>query len=296
MTIKRTKRAAATKSRTDEFGAESRGQTLNYLPEALTLVTEKDHPLYDERVDLPVDSALVRSIMSRGVIEPIVIRRNGTDPKGFAIVEVIDGRQRVKACLQANVELAAVGKDPAMVPAVLRRTDDAGANEDMIATNEIRRADDVVTRAEKLQRYLQRVPDERRAKVAFGIKSREMEKLLAVLAFSQPLKDALRAGQITMIIARLIGAMPTQRQETALQQVLSAGGGKGRGEAAKQAAAKATGTKPQVPRMRTQAACLKALDNVACMPRDDYQKGVLDALEWFMGTKNAAWAAQEKKS
>jgi ParB family chromosome partitioning protein len=47
------------------YGAEGRGDVLNFKPEMLSVITDPKHPLYDERIELPVDEAMVLSIMRR---------------------------------------------------------------------------------------------------------------------------------------------------------------------------------------------------------------------------------------
>lgn len=288
-------------NRTEVFRAQSRGDVYWYDPADLTLIDDPAHPLFDERVNLPVSERLVRSIMNEGIIEPIVIRRNGTSRKGLAIIEVVDGRQRVRATIEANRRLAEAGSDqPAIqVPAIVRKADDDRALTAMISANEIRRDDDVVTRAEKLARYLSRGYDEKAAKLAFGVSTRELQKLLAVIDMSPPLKQALRDRQVTMEIARTIAELPSQEQQDALASVLAGGGGKGRGEAAKLAAEKAAEKAGKRPKPKLKARPPKlvsmAVDNASCLPTGDYRRGVLDALDWVLGRKDVAWAAEHKK-
>jgi hypothetical protein len=97
-----------------------RGNLFLVPPEDITIIgldTEDgpEHPLFDERVLLPVDEALARNIAIHGVIEPVVIRKNGDD-----VIEVIDGRQRVRSARLANERLEAEGKEPVLVPVVRR--------------------------------------------------------------------------------------------------------------------------------------------------------------------------------
>lgn len=66
--------------------------------ERLIVVTDKNHRLYDDRVELPVSEAMVDSISDPliGIIEPVIVRNNGGK------YEVVDGRQRVKAAREAQ--------------------------------------------------------------------------------------------------------------------------------------------------------------------------------------------------
>jgi ParB family chromosome partitioning protein len=121
----------------------SRSNIYNVDPSSLVLVTDKKHALYDERVHLPVDEGMVRSIVAKGVIQPITIRKNGM------LFEVVQGRQRVKNAIEANKRITAEGGTPIKVPAVIRNESDGAAAGTNNVTNYVLQADDVITKAEK---------------------------------------------------------------------------------------------------------------------------------------------------
>ena len=73
-------------------------------PSLLTIVIDPKHPLYDERARAPIDEVMVASIMHYGVGEPVVCRRNGN------LIEVIDGRQRVKNAIEAKQQAFRLGQ------------------------------------------------------------------------------------------------------------------------------------------------------------------------------------------
>lgn len=139
------------KSSKAAYGAESGGNTLNFKPENLVLVEAKDHPLYDERIHLPLDEATVRNIMHFGVKVPILVKKDTETGQ----VMVVDGRQRVRHAIEANKRLAEQGRPLLEVPAIVVR----GSNEDAfdltIITNEIRQNDTPLVRAGKMAKMLQ---------------------------------------------------------------------------------------------------------------------------------------------
>lgn len=47
------------------YGASGKTNVLTFEPENLHLVTDKTHPLYDERIHLPISEAMVLNIMDR---------------------------------------------------------------------------------------------------------------------------------------------------------------------------------------------------------------------------------------
>ncbi|MGK3285919.1 hypothetical protein ACSLOY_28170, partial [Klebsiella pneumoniae] len=46
-------------------GASGKTNVLTFEPENLHLVTDKTHPLYDERIHLPISEAMVLNIMDQ---------------------------------------------------------------------------------------------------------------------------------------------------------------------------------------------------------------------------------------
>ncbi|HBR4392930.1 TPA: hypothetical protein L9V35_004556 [Klebsiella pneumoniae] len=83
------------------YGASGKTNVLTFEPESLHLVTDKTHPLYDERVHLPIDEGMVLNIKELGVLEPIIVWK---DPE-TGLTCVVVGRQRVKHTLEAKPRL-----------------------------------------------------------------------------------------------------------------------------------------------------------------------------------------------
>ena len=65
------------------YGASGKTNVLTFEPENLHLVTDKTHPLYDERVHLPIDEGMVLNIKELGVLEPIIVWK---DPDRKSVV------------------------------------------------------------------------------------------------------------------------------------------------------------------------------------------------------------------
>ena len=95
------------KNSIDVYGASGKTNVLNFEPENLHLVTDKTHPLYDERVHLPIEEGMVLNIAELGVLEPIIVWK---DPE-TGLSCVVDGRQRVRHTLEANKRLLKEGKE-----------------------------------------------------------------------------------------------------------------------------------------------------------------------------------------
>jgi ParB family chromosome partitioning protein len=56
------------KNSIDAYGASGKTNVLMFEPEKLHLVTDKTHPLYDERIHLPISEAMVLNIMEQGYL------------------------------------------------------------------------------------------------------------------------------------------------------------------------------------------------------------------------------------
>ncbi len=135
------------KNSIDVYGASGKTNVLNFEPENLHLVTDKTHPLYDERVHLPIEEGMVLNIAELGVLEPIIVWK---DPE-LGLTCVVVGRQRVKHTLEANKLRLKEGKDPLLVPGVVKRGSANQMAKYMVSENEIRRPDTPLGRAKKCQ-------------------------------------------------------------------------------------------------------------------------------------------------
>ena len=280
-------------SRAESNGAEKKGDIYFFKPEALTMITDKSSPLYDERIDMPLDPDLVASVMAFGIIEPIVVRKDGEDNKGRPVIQVIDGRQRVRAQLAANELLMAERQEPGRVPAVFRRCNGEEAMAVMITANEIRVDDDPITRARKLQRFLERGHTEQEACTAFGIDTRVMRNMLALLSCSAKVRDAIMRSRITLSVARDLAELPEAEQDAKLAE-LEGKGATGPRNAQATAEVRALkgerGRKRKAPEYRARPASkiaplFKALEGRRL---DPMQKGIMLALRWVLKQEDAS--------
>ena len=202
------------------FGAIGRDELLLFSPDDLVIVNDKDHPLYDERAFLQPEERLIESIMKVGVLEPIIVRKNGEDKTGKPIVEVVDGRQRVKAASIANARIREVGGEEVRVPAVRKRGDGGDLLGIMITTNEIRKADPPLIKAKKVQRYLDLGRTMEEAAVTFGATTATLKSYLALLDCHPNVVKAIEAGRIGITHAKKLSAMPQEEQTAELTKLL----------------------------------------------------------------------------
>lgn len=209
------------------WAADGRDDLFKFAPEKLVIVTDKSHPLYDERVDLPLDEALVRNIMFRGVIEPIVVRLNGKREDGSAVVEVVDGRQRVRATIEANKRLAEEGKPTILVPGVRRRGEAADFAGVMISANELRKSDSPLIKARKLERFLATGRDEEEAAITFGVSVQTIKNMLKLLELHPTVQKAVEKNNLPASVAKELSDLPQEQQPAALEKLIESGNVKG---------------------------------------------------------------------
>ena len=165
------------KNSIDAYGASGKSNVLFFEPESLHLVTDKTHPLYDERIHLPINEPMVLNIMDQGVLEPIIVWKDPETGRSC----VVDGRQRVRHTIEANKRLAKEGKPLLMVPAVTKRGSAVRMAQAMVSANEIRQADTPLGRAKKMADALERGHDEQDLSLMFGCSVQTVRATLSLL-------------------------------------------------------------------------------------------------------------------
>lgn len=178
-----------------------------------------EHPLYDERVKMPLDEGLVRNIMIHGILQAISVRKNGDT------IEVIAGRQRVRSAREANKRLKAKGLAPIKVPAFVRRDRDGDVIGIMISENENRTDDNPIVRAQKAQRMLNLGHTEGAAAAAFGISVQQLKNLLQVLDLADGVQDMVSKGNLSFTAATQIADLPREDQVVQAKAMIEAGTG-----------------------------------------------------------------------
>lgn len=256
-------------------------------PEALTIIglDTKDgpeHPLYDERVFLPVEESLVRNIRAYGVLEAVSVRKNG------GLVEVIVGRQRVRAAREANRRNEEEGLMPIKVPCFVKRAKDKRVIGVMVSENEHRRDDDAITRANKAQRMLDFGNTEEEVAIAFGITKASLKNLLSILDLSDKVQKMIADGKVPYSAAITLRDLPRKEQET--KAVEMAEKGVTVTEAKRQRRARKSGTTNGDESTRGRAIGVKILRKVA--DDADFMEALepqaRDMLRWILGDENAA--------
>jgi ParB family transcriptional regulator, chromosome partitioning protein len=261
------------KNSIEAYGASGKSNVLFFDPERLTLVTDTASPLYDERVHLPVSEDLARNIDYQGVLEPVLIQKNPETGD----VEIVVGRQRVKAARLANEWRKARGVVPIQVPALVHKGDRRNALDVIVSENEVRQSDSPLGRAEKMRRSMALGRGEDEVAVIFGCTVQTVRSTLQLLESPAAVREAVEAGQINVTQAKQLAKLSPDEQRAKVKELIAAGSEtKGHAKARQQRAVMI-----DKPRMKTRKEILKELE---VDPTGERGK----ALRWVLGIDDQA--------
>lgn len=205
-------------------------------PDTLTIIgvdtdDGPEHPLWDERIKLPLDEAMVMNIMELGVREPVLLVVYGKgDDKTAAVV---DGRRRVMHCREANRRLLKRGEPKLDVPVIAEKGMSEKEQQQLSASlNEIRLDDPVMTKAAKAARMKARGSTFKEIAVAFGVTEQTIALWVNINSLADSVKKAIADGKITPTAAGQLAGLKPEEQKEALAELV--------------AEAEATGVKPTV--------------------------------------------------
>jgi ParB family chromosome partitioning protein len=265
----------------NSYGAVGRGDTLNFKPETLKVITDPKHELFDPRVNREIDESLVLSIMKRGIIVPLVITRDGDS------VYVVDGRQRRTAALEANKRLAKENKKLIVCPCIWKRGDEKDLYGITITTNELRTGDSPLERARKMQKLADmNGGDLDEVAVDFGCTIATVKSGLALLECAAPVQHAVEAGKVSAFIATKLSRLTRDEQITTLEKMIESGATKG--TRASTAIKKKEGVEKKE-KLSTKARhrVLDALVSVPMTEKDDVMRAIIATLDFIAGEKEA---------
>jgi len=240
-----------------------------------------EHPLYDERINLPIDEAMVRNIQAFGVLEPVLVRKDGS------FVDVVDGRQRVRHARLASERNVAAGLPEILVPAQSpMKATDATAVGVMVSANTFRRDDDPLTRAKKASRMLALGATEAEIATSFGITKGAVRNLLSLLDLAPKVQKAVEAEKVPFTAAIQLADLPREEQVAKLDEMIAAGA-VSVSEAKRQRQARAAGADVEP---RTKRPGLSTLRKVA--ENEEFTAALSDdakaILQWVIGNESAA--------
>ena len=256
-------------------------------PERVEIITDEKHVLYDERIKIPLSEALVRSLMKIGNKVPINARRDGDR------LIVVDGRQRVRAGVEANRRLKELGREPIRLKAVMERATEHDLFDTMIATNEIRQADSPLALARKVQKSLDMGRTLEECVITFGKEAPALKQLLAVLECAPQVQKAVMHG-LPITSAAKLAKLPHAEQVVMLGEMEAAGGATVR-EVVKKVQQKTGGKVDESPSKKLVKKVMHELEaQIAADKKDEKElrecvQATVSALRWVLtghGDKN----------
>ncbi len=255
-------------------GAQGRIDAHMMDPDALTIVQDDPkHPLYDglgkDGQGIPED--MILNVMEYGIIQPITARKAG-EKNGKPIIEVIAGRDRVRAARLANARLKKTGGVQVRVPVILKRGDDKKLFGMMLSENIHRKELSPLYKATQMQRYLDFGATDQEAMRDLRISSGTVRNYKALLELSTPVKKAVDNFQISTEAAIELAKVPHADQPKALEEMVKSGATHGmKGKEAAQNAGKGKPAKPNTTarmlsrkKLELLQKALKAKDNATC--------------------------------
>jgi ParB/RepB/Spo0J family partition protein len=154
---------------------------------------------------------LVASIRLRGILQPILLR-----PKG-EVYAIVAGERRYRAGLEAY------GPE-GEVPVIIREMTDQEALDAAIAENDDRDDPSETEQADAAVRYLAACQGDRaEAARRLGWSRAKLDRRLALAELSDAVKLALDERRIKVGHAELLAAIPTDKQDKALETILGSG-------------------------------------------------------------------------
>jgi len=175
--------------------------------------SRQEHPLWDKRIELPLDEAMVRSIMVVGVLEPVKIRKNNGVP------EVVFGRQRIRAAREANKRLIAKGERPIVVNTTTTQGDDRSMLGIMITENAIRNDNSMKAKAELLGELLDEGFSDKECATFMGVTQTAIRNWKKLRECSEEVMDAVNSGELSASAAADLAVFPVEEQAKQLEDL-----------------------------------------------------------------------------
>jgi len=216
------------KNAAKSVGANGRIDAHMMDPLSLTIIEDNPkHPLYDGfGKGAGISEDMVLNIIEHGILQPIMGRRCG-EKNGKPIIEVIAGRDRVRAARIANERLKKSGMITIKVPVIFKRGDDKKLFGMMLSENTHRKELTPLYKAKQMQRYLDLGATDADAMRDLKISTATVRNYKSLLETSTKVQQLVDAFQLSAEAAIELSKMPHAEQDKAVDEMVASGAMKG---------------------------------------------------------------------
>lgn len=206
-----------------------------------------EHPLYDERIKLPIDRALVDSIKLYGVVTPVLGQSNGD------FTDCVAGRRRTIHARIASAELVAQGLAPLRIPVLLKRGDGVRMFGIARVENTNRVDDSPIVNAKNSQRMLDMGAQLSTVAVTLGVTEDTVKEWLKLLDTTPEIQAQLHTGEMPATVGLTLATLPRSEQNQVMADIRSTLGAKPTGAQVTEAVRAKQGKAPsQTPKARVE--------------------------------------------
>jgi ParB family transcriptional regulator, chromosome partitioning protein len=192
-------------------------------PESLVVEDNKGGVFYDDGVEEPLPETFIKNLMRNGVIDPVVVMRDGDR------LIINEGRKRRRGLIEANKRLVAAGKEPHLISYVFRqsKSGDKGIIGMSVAGN-FHIGDSPMTRARKARRMLDAGATEDEVAIDFGVESAQaVRNWLVLLDLADPIQQAVDKGDLSEAAGRDLAKLDRETQKSTFEKMAAEGTTKG---------------------------------------------------------------------
>ncbi|MHB8387574.1 MAG: ParB/RepB/Spo0J family partition protein [Acidiferrobacteraceae bacterium] len=222
-------------------------------PEKLVIDTDESSDMFDERVKLAVSEDLVASILfapngeaPQGVLVPIACFRDPETSK----IHVVNGRQRVRACIEANRRLKKQGLPPLRIRWYPANRGTKARMATMISANEGDQKDSPLVKAKKVVRLKERGFGDEEIGQMLCVSAATVKNMIALLDAPAAVRKAVEAEKISASDGYQLAKLEPEEAKKRLEKLQAEAPrtpGKKRSKNAKKAREIVTGKKIETP-------------------------------------------------
>lgn len=264
----------------------------NIDPDALNIVTDPSHILYQKDAANDPPEWMVMSAFDHGIFTPITIRK-GPVKAGVQTWDIVVGRKRTKSARRANAMRRAKGLMNMTIPCVEFKGTDAEALALMAAENAHRSVPDAMTRAEAAATALKFGATEAKVMNDNLWTRTQLDQHLALLRVSPRVQATVMDGKMQLAAVPKLAKLGRAEQDEAVEKLIAAGK-TGPREVDNAVTADNPGSKLERPTKPKPLRTRKAIDSMTKSATAALEKtktataraeitGIIKALEWMTG-------------